>query len=213
MATYPLVDETIDRDLPALVALSLAKHNVPVLDRFWIHVASTGQWQIAVVSPIVDQVGRREAYRAAFEALDRETFATKSFLGSGILLLGDSEIRGDLQRIREGASRLSSLGPFEDVDVYPVPDADAISKQGFLHFTPLGPMPAEQAVTVAFSALDRGGAVKTRNVPMAAVEPLLDGFVVAESDRRLVLESLQNHRGAHILAQTNLRKLYEMGLV
>jgi hypothetical protein len=203
MATNPLVEQSIDRDLPALIELALKKHNIPVSDRFWMYSSSTGQSQIVVISRLVDQIGTREAYRKVFEALDRETFSDKSYLASNILLLGDLESREILEHIRSGNFRLASLGPFEEVDVYTVPSAAHILKQGLLHITPFG--------TVAFGY--RSSPMKERRVSLTELEELLAVLSVPDSERSLAIEAARNHRPAFAHAQATLETLYEEGLI
>lgn len=210
MATYPLVEPGIDRDLPALIALSLEKHRVPVTSRFWMRSESGGVSQVVVISEAVDRLGTREAYRSVFAVLDKETFSTKSFLGSHLLLLGEKETRGVRDLLAKGTSRLPALGPFEDVDVYPVPEAEKIRKQGFLHFTPANNNPSCQ---VSFSPLDRDGAAKPLQAAVKDLDAILSFFSYSQADKEKALESLGHHRSASILAQTNLQKLYESGLI
>jgi len=203
-----LVEQAIDRDLPALIALALEKHHLPVRARFWMH-SSTGQWQVVVISNLVDRLGTREAYRSAFEALDQETFSTKTFLGSHILLLGEEETREPQELIRNGSTRLPSLGPFEDVDVYLVPDAEKIQKQGFLRFFPVG----DQRVRVTFGALNGGGALKPVLIPFNDVEQFLAPFSYNEAEKEKLLDSLRQDRSATVLIQATLKQLYVAGLV
>lgn len=207
MATNPLVEQILDPDLPALIGLALEAHGIPVSARFWMYSPSTGQSQVVVMSPLVDQIGTREAYRNVFGALDHETFSTKTFLASHILLLGEKESRATLELIKSGTSRLASLGPFEDVDVYRVPAPGQIRKQGLLHITPLG------GITVAFGALDRGGAMKTRLVSLDELESLLAALSVADNDRNLAIEAARSHRPAFVSAQATLETLYREGLI
>lgn len=209
MATQPLVEQVIDRDLPALVALSFEKHGIPVLARFWLHAAPAGGWQIVVVSPRVDEAGTREAYRSAFAALENETFSTKAFLSFHLLLLGERETREALADISRGELKLAALGPFEDVDIYPVAKADEIRKQGFLHAQPA----EDEQVLVSFAALDRDGPAKNVSVALDSLDTVLSGFTYSESDRDKLAESISRHRSASMLAQTTLKKLYDAGLI
>ncbi len=209
MATYPLVEQ-VDRDLPALVGLSLEKNGIPVSVRFWIYSAATGQRLVAVVTPAVDELGTRDAYQRAFDALDKESFSTRQFLNSHLLLLGKNQNRETLDLIQEGVSRLPSLGPYEDVDIYLVPEADQIIRQGFLHFVPSG----KNQFLVGFAGLDRdGGAMKTRPISVDSLDAFLKAFSVYEGDRQKILDSLKQNHTESILAQASLRKLYEAGLI
>jgi hypothetical protein len=149
MATHRLV-EPLSIDLPALIALSLEKHAVPVTTRFWIHSADTGQWKVVIVSPLVDKIGTRGTFSRIFDALKNEEFATKQFLNSNILLLGEQESKEALDAIGKGVSRLPKLGPYEDIEVYQVAEANEIDKQGFLHFQPSG-----ESCFVSFGAWGR----------------------------------------------------------
>ena len=110
MATHRLV-EPLSFDLPALIALSLEKHAVAVTTRFWIHSADTAQWKVVIISPLVDKIGTRETFSRVFDALENEAFATKQFLNSNILLLGEQESKEALDTIADGVSRLPNLGP------------------------------------------------------------------------------------------------------
>jgi hypothetical protein len=208
MATYPLV-ERINLDLPALVALSLQKHGIPVSDRFLIRSNETSQWQVVIISPAVDDSEVRDVYLRAFEALDLEAFSTRQFLSSHLLLPGETQAREALDRIRKGVSRLSSLGPYEQVDVFVVPDADKIEKRGFLHFVPSG----NDGFLVGFAGLDRDGAMKTRPVSVRDLDMFLAGFSVYEGDKQKVLDSLSQNHSESIFAEVSLQTLYQKGLV
>ncbi len=209
MATNPLVEQVVDRDLPALIALALEKHHLPVSARFWMH-SPTGQWQIVVISDLVDRMGTREAYRSVFGALDQETFSTKTFLASHILLVGEEETREVQEQIKNGVTRLPFLGPFEDVDVYLVPDAEKIQKQGFLRFL----LEDDQSVRVTFGALGGGGALKPAHIPFNDVERFLAAFSCNdEAENEKLLNSLLQKRTASVLIQTTLRELYAAGLI
>jgi hypothetical protein len=210
MATYPLV-ERINLDLPALVALSLQKHGVPVSSRFLIRY-DTSQWQVVIISPAVDNAGGRDVYLRAFEALDGEAFSTRQFLSSHLLLMGEAQTREALDRIGKGVSRLSSLGPYEEVDVYVVPDADKIEKQGFLYFRPAG----NDVISVAFAPLGDGGGLgllKPLNISANALDTFLAGFSVYETDKQKVLDAQRQNRTESVLARTDLKTLYTKGLV
>ena len=210
MATYPLV-ERINLDLPALVALSLQKHGVPVSSRFLIRY-DTSQWQVVIISPAVDNAGGRDVYIRAFEALDGEAFSTRQFLSSHLLLMGEAQTREALDRIGKGVSRLSSLGPYEEVDVYVVPDADKIEKQGFLYFRPAG----NDVISVAFAPLGDGGGLgllKPLNISANALDTFLAGFSVYETDKQKVLDAQRQNRTESVLARTDLKTLYTKGLV
>ena len=204
MATYPLV-ERINLDLPALVALSLQKHGVPVSSRFLIRY-DTSQWQVVIISPAVDNAGGRDVYLRAFEALDGEAFSTRQFLSSHLLLMGEAQTREALDRIGKGVSRLSSLGPYEEVDVYVVPDADKIEKQGFLYFRPAG----NDVISVAFAPLGDGGGLgllKPLNISANALDTFLAGFSVYETDKQKVLDAQRQNRTESVLARTDLKTL------
>jgi hypothetical protein len=211
MVTYPLV-ERINLDLPALVALSLEKHGIPVSHRFLIRSLEPGQWQVVVISPAVDDAGVRDVYSRAFEALKDEAFSTRQFLSTHLLLLGEAQAREALDRIQKGVSHLSSLGPYEEVDVYPVPDAGKIEKQGFLYFRPAG----NDVISVAFAPLGDGGGLgllKPMNISADDLDSFLAGFSVYETDKQKVLDAQRQNRTESILAQTDLKTLYEKGLV
>jgi hypothetical protein len=211
MVTYPLV-ERINLDLPALVALSLEKHGIPVSHRFLIRSLEPGQWQVVVISPAVDDAGVRDVYSRAFEALKDEAFSTRQFLSTHLLLLGEAQAREALDRIQKGVSHLSSLGPYEEVDVYPVPDAGKIEKQGFLYFRPAG----NDVISVAFAPLGDGGGLgllKPMNISADDLDSFLAGFSVYETDKQKVLDAQRQNRTESILAQTDLKTLYQKGLV
>jgi hypothetical protein len=209
MATNPLVEQTIDRDLPVLIKLALNTRGVPVSMTFWVHSPSTGQWQVVVISDLVDQLGTREAYKRVFAVLDEETFSTKNFLASHILLLGERETREAQVAVKRGTTRLPSLGPFEDVDIYFVPEPEKIPKQGFLHFSPIG----NGRFRVSFAPLDKDGAVKNKLLSLAEVDPLRAQFSLGGGDKDTLLDLLGRNRSASVIAQTNLRRLYSAGLI
>jgi len=211
MATYPLV-ERVNLDLPALVALSLEKHGIPVSHRFLIRSSEPGQWQVVIVSPAVDQAGTRNVYLQIFDALDGEAFSSRQFLISHLLVLGEAQSREALDRIQKGVSRLPSLGPYEEVDVYVVPDADKIEKQGFLYFRPAG----NDVISVAFAPLGDGGGLgllKPLNISTNSLDSFLAGFSVYETDKQKVLDAQRQNRTESVLAQTDLKTLYQKGLV
>lgn len=210
MATYPLV-ERINLDLPALVALSLQRHGVPVSSRFLIRY-DTSQWQVVIISPAVDEAGVRNVFGQIFDALDGESFSSRQFLSSHLLVLGETQAREALDRIRKGVTRLSSLGPYEEVDVYLVPDADKIEKQGFLYFRPAG----NDVISVAFAPLGDGGGLgllKPLSISANNLDSFLAGFSVYETDKQKILDAQRQNRTESILAQTDLKTLYEKGLV
>jgi hypothetical protein len=148
-------------------------------------------------------------YLHAFEALDREAFSTRQFLSSHLLLLGEKQSREPLDRLRKGVTRLSSLGPYEEVDVYVVPEADKIEKRGFLHFVPSG----NDGFLVGFAGLDRDGEMKTLPVSVRDLDTFLAGFSVYEGDKQKVIDSLRQNHSESIFAGVSLRTLYEKGLV
>jgi hypothetical protein len=207
MATHRLV-EPLTIDLPALIALSLEKHAIPVTARFWIHSVDTDQWKVVIVSPLVDKIGTRETFSRIFDALEGEEFATTQFLNSNILLLGEKESREALDAIAKGVSRLSNLGPYEDVEVHRVAEADKIGKQGFLHLQPSG-----QGSVVSFGAVDGGGFIKRRSMSPTELENLLDLVPASPAEKSQVVNDLKQDRSTSILTRINLKVLYELGLV
>lgn len=211
MATYPLV-ERINLDLPALVALSLQKHGVPVSTRFLIRYDSS-QWQVVIISPAVDEAGVRDVFGQIFDALNGESFSSRQFLSSHLLVLGETQAREAIDRIRKGVTRLPSLGPYEEVDVYLVPDADKIEKQGLLYFRPAG----VDVMFVSFAPLGDSlsfGLVKPPpKIGLGDLDDFLTGFSVYDTDKQKVLESINHNRAESIFAQTDLRNLYQKGLV
>jgi hypothetical protein len=207
MATHRLV-EPLSIDLPALIALSLEKHAVPVTTRFWIHSADTGQWKVVIVSPLVDKIGTRGTFSRIFDALKNEEFATKQFLNSNILLLGEQESKEALDAIGKGVSRLPKLGPYEDIEVYQVAEANEIDKQGFLHLQPSG-----ESCFVSFGAMDGGGFVKRQSMSQSEVETLLNRAPASQTERSQVLDDLKQGRSTSLLTKINLKTLYDLGLV
>jgi hypothetical protein len=207
MATHRLV-EPLTIDLPALIALSLEKHAVPVTARFWVHSVDTDQWKVVIVSPLVDKIGTRETFSRIFDALEGEEFATTQFLNSNILLLGEKESREALDAIAKGVSRLSNLGPYEDVEVHRVAEAEKIGKQGFLHLQPSG-----QGSVVSFGAVDGGGFIKRRSMSPSELENLLDQVPASAAEKSQVLNDLKQDRSTSMLTRINLKVLYELGLV
>jgi hypothetical protein len=207
MATHRLV-EPLTIDLPALIALSLEKHAIPVTARFWIHSVDTDQWKVVIVSPLVDKIGTRETFSRIFDALEGEEFATTQFLNSNILLLGEKESREALDAIAKGVSRLSNLGPYEDVEVHRVAEAEKIGKQGFLHLQPSG-----QGSVVSFGAVDGGGFIKRRSMSPTELENLLDLVPASPAEKSQVVNDLKQDRSTSILTRINLKVLYELGLV
>jgi hypothetical protein len=207
MATHRLVEPS-SIDLPALIALSLEKHAVPVTTRFWIHSADTGRWKVVIVSPLVDEIGTRETFSRVFDALKNEDFATKQFLNSNILLLGEQESKETLDAIAKGVSRLPNLGPYEDIEVYKVAGANDIDKQGFLHLQPSG-----QNCFASFGATDGGGFMKRQSMSMSQLEALLDRLPASQTERSQVLDDLKQGRSTQMLTKINLKTLYDLGLV
>jgi hypothetical protein len=207
MATHRLV-EPLNIDLPALIALSLEKHAVPVTARFWIQQADTGQSKVVIISPLVDKIGTRETFSRLFEALRKEEFATKQFLNSNILLLGAEESKEALKGIGNGITRLPNLGPYEDVDVYRVAEASDIDKQGFLHVQPSG-----ESFSVSFGAMDGGGFIKRQSMSKSDLKALLDRVSTSETERKQILDDLKQGRSTSMLTKINLETLYGSGLV
>jgi hypothetical protein len=207
MATHRLV-EPLNIDLPALIALSLEKHAVPVTTRFWIHSADTGQWKVVIISPLVDRIGTRETFSRVFDALENEEFATQQFLNSNILLLGEQESEEALEAIAKGNSRLPNLGPYEDAEVYRVDEAGEINKQGFLHLQPSG-----EIVIVSFGAMDGGGFIKRRSMSETELMALLNVASTSETEKNQALDDLKQGRSTSMLAKISLKNLYNFGLV
>jgi hypothetical protein len=207
MATHRLV-EPLSIDLPALIALSLEKHAIPVTARFWIQQTDTGRWKVVIISPLVDKVGTRETFSRLFDALGNEAFATKQFLNSSILLLGEQESKEALDAIGKGVSRLPNLGPYEDVEVYCVPEASNFEKQGFLHVQPSG-----ESFLVSFGAMDGGGFMKRKSMSRNELKDLLDRASSSETEKVQVLDDLKQGRSTSMLIKTNLKTLYDFGLV
>ena len=207
MATHRLV-EPLSIDLPALIALSLEKHSVPVTARFWVQQADTGQSKVVIISPLVDKIGTRETFSRIFEALKKEEFATKQFLNANILLLGEEESQEALKAIGNGVSGLPNLGPYEDVEVYRVAEASDIDKQGFLHVQPSG-----ESSFVSFGAMDGGGFIKRQSVSKSELKALLDRASTSETERTQILDDLKQGRSTSMLAKINLKSLYDFGLV
>jgi hypothetical protein len=207
MATHRLV-EPLNIDLPALIALSLEKHAVLVTTRFWIHSADTGQWKVVIISPLVDKIGTRETFSRVFDALKNEEFATKQFLNSNILLLGEQESKEALDAIAKGFSRLPNLGPYEDVEVYRVDEASDIDKQGFLHFQPSG-----EGIVVSFGAMEGGGSIKRQSMSKSELKALLNRVSASETEKSQIDDDLKQGRSTSILAKISLKTLYDFGLV
>jgi hypothetical protein len=207
MATHRLV-EPLNIDLPALIALSLEKHAVPVTTRFWIHSADTGQWKVVIISPLVDKIGTRETFSRVFDALKNEEFATQQFLNSNILLLGEHESEEALEAIAKGISRLPNLGPYEDAEVYRVDEVSDINKQGFLHLQPSG-----ELFFVSFGAMDGGGFMKRRSMSRTELKALLKVASASETEKSQTLDDLKQGRSTSMLAKIGLKTLYEFGLV
>jgi hypothetical protein len=207
MATYRLV-EPLSIDLPALIALSLEKHGVPVTSRFWIQQADTGRRKVVIISPLVDKIGTRETFSRLFEALGNEEFAPKQFLNSNILLLGEEESKGSLDAIGKGVSRLPNLGPYEDVEVFRVAEASDIDKQGFLHVQPSG-----ENFVVIFGAMDGGGFIKHQPMSESTLQALLNQVSASESEKIQILDDLKRGRSPSMLTNIKLNTLYEFGLV
>ncbi len=207
MATHRLV-EPLSNDLPALIALSLEKHAVSVTARFWIHSADTAQWKVVIISPLVDEIGTRETFSRIFDALKNEAFATKQFLNSNILLLGEREAEEALDAIAKGASRLPNLGPYEDVEVYTVDEASEIDKPGFLHLEPSG-----ENIVVSFGPMDGGGFLKRQRMSKSELDALLHRVSASETEKNQALEDLKQIRSTSMLAKINLKTLYDFGLV
>jgi hypothetical protein len=206
MATHRLVEPLID--LPALIALSLEKHAVPVTARFWIQQPDTGQSNVVIISPLVDQIGTRETFSRIFEALTQEEFAARQFLNSNILLLGEQESKEALKAIGNGVSRLSNLGPYEDVEVYRVAEASDIDKRGFLHAQPSG-----ESFFVSFGAMDGGGFIKRQSVSKSELQALLDRVSTSETERMQILDDIKQGRSTSLLTKISLKNLYDFGLV
>lgn len=207
MATHRVV-ELINADLPALMALSLESHGVPVAARFWVRSLESGAWNVVLVSPLVDRIGTRETYARVFDALEKESFATRQFVNSSILLLGTRESAEALESVAKGASSLPNLGPYDEVEVYPVADPAAIKKQGFLHFLPAG-----GGFVVSFAAIAGGGPVKTLSVPEEGLSGFLQRIAASDSQKAEILDSLEHKRSTSILTAIDLKTLYELGLI
>lgn len=161
-----------------------------------------------IVSPLVDMIGTRETFSRIFDALKNEAFATKQFLNSNILLLGEQESKQTLDTIAKGVSRLPNLGPYEDVEVYRVDEASDIDKQGFLHLQPTG-----ESIVVSFGAMDGGGFIKRQSMSKSDLKSLLNRVSASETEKQQTLDDLKQGRSTSMLVKINLKTLYDFGLV
>lgn len=206
MAAHPLVEQSY-RELPSLISLSLKRHGIPVRLCFWLHSIQPGQWRIVVMSPLADSDGTRSTFEKAAAALKGESFMTGLRL-SDLVLTGEQDAPEIESAIRHGTFRLDSFGTYEDVEIYPVPNASEINKQGFLHFLPEG-----ENVIVSFTPFDRSGAAKKRTLPRDAIIDFLRNINANSNQEHEVTEALSRGRSTSILIQINLQKLYDEDLI
>lgn len=206
MAAHPLVEQSY-RELPSLISLSLRQHNIPVRLCFWLHSIQTGQWRIVIQSPLVDQDGARTTFEKVAATLQRETFMSGLRL-SDLVLIGEHGAAEVESAIRRGTFRLDNFGTYEDVEIYPVPDASKIRKQGFLHIAP-----ADGDVIASFAPFDRSGSMKPRKIRSDEVSNFLRRIGANGSQEHEVNEALRNRRSDSILIQIDMQTIYDEGLI
>jgi hypothetical protein len=208
MATHTLVRET-PTDVVALIGLALRKHGIPVAAQFWLQSEVSNQEKVVIVTPYVDAHGASETYSRIFAELDSESFLTRSFLRSDLVLFGEREAAPALEAVRSGTLSLSRLGPYEDVKLTPIPDASEIVKGGFLHFSPVD----TGSYIASFGAFGHGGWMKPRAIDKSELNDFLSNVRANESQKAEVTENLQNHRSASIVLNISLATLYDLGLI
>lgn len=208
MATHTLVKE-VPTDVVALIGLALRKHGIPVTAQFWLQSEASNQEKVVIVTLYVDTHGASETYSRIFAELDSETFVSRSFLRSDLVLFGEREAEPALEAVRSGMLSLSRLGPYEDIKLTPIPDASEIVKSGFLHFTPAN----TDSYIVSFGSFGHDGAMKTRLIDRSELNDFLSKVRANESQRVEVIENLQNHRSASIVLNIDLATLYDLGLI
>jgi len=204
----------VQTDLVALIGYALKRHGVQVAAQFWLQSLASSQKRVVIVTPLVDLCGVREAYSRILTDLGTEAFVTQKLLQSDLLvILGEREAKPALEASRSGMVNLARLGPYEDVEVYFIPDASEIPKSGFLHLTPVDSRDSKSYV-VTFGAFGHGGAMKPRTLPKSDLEVFLSSIPANESQRTEVVETLRNNRSVSIILNgIKLATLYDLGLV
>jgi hypothetical protein len=215
MATYSLVEQK-NVEAAALVGLALNAHEVPVPEQFWFIPEGTHQLYLAVVTPLADKIGIGESFRLIYDALDKETFVTRGFLRSQLIILGEQQSKLLLDRIHAGATSVSRVGQYENAEVFPVPPASEIQKNGFLHLRPLAHSTnSEFFAEASFAPFGPGGFIPTRKIKnQEELEVLFQGLNVRAEDRKQTITELEQGRtSSTLLVNISLDVLYRLGLV
>jgi hypothetical protein len=209
MATHALV-EPLNNSLAALIGLSLKSHGLPVAAEFWLHSGETGQIKLAIVTPLVDKQGVREAYSQFFDALKDETFSTQLKLRTILFAVGEKEATPALEALNTGRLRLPQLGPYEDVDIFPVPDASEVRITGFLH---LSPIKEQNLWRLSFAPTQTDGPAKHLARNRNDVESLAKHIPKTPSQERELAETMDHNQTTSILVSVDLKTLYDLHLV
>lgn len=210
MATHTLV-EPLNNSLAALIGISLKRHGLPVSAEFWLHSIETGQTKLAIVTPLVDKQGVREAYSQFFEVLKDETFTTQLKLRTTLFAVSEQEATSALEALKSGLPRLSRLGPYEDIEIFPVPDASEIQVTGLLHLSPV--KEPNHPWRVSFAPTQSDGSVKYRIINGSDIKSFLKEIPSTPSQKRELLEAVDNSQATSILVSIDLKTIYDLHLI
>jgi hypothetical protein len=212
MATFALVGEA-QTDLVALIGHALKRHGMVITAQFWLQSLASNQKKVVLVTPDADTLGTGETYSKVIATLDGEAFVPQEFLRLGLLILGEKKGKAALEASRSGVVNLAHLGAYEDVELYPVPDASTIARSGLLHLTPEDG-PDSESYVVTFGAFGHSGAMKPRTLHRSDLARFLKSIPANQSQRAEVTETLASHRSASIVLNgIDLATLYDLGLV
>jgi hypothetical protein len=213
MATSTLVRVPTD-DAAAPIALALREKGINITEQFWM-TPSEPRWKIlGLVSPRRDAPDGYSLYRRIFSALEGFPYADPTFIGTGTMVFGENEIRKELDLIRSGYVRLTEIGPYEDVEIVPIPPASEIHQRLTLDF-----MPESSSVALCrifyTSSSSYYGAVPSRIIesePQLMV--VLQSLQLPTSEQDRILKALRRGDGVEtVVPDIRLDTLYHLKLV
>jgi hypothetical protein len=215
MATETLVRAPTD-DEAALMALSLRDKGINVTREFWMTPWELGSRMLALVSPDADGPGGYNLHPKIFEALGASAPGGPAFMATRTMVFGEREIEKQLSQIRSGYGRLSEIGPYENVQIVPIPPASEIRKNGFLHLRPLASSTdSELLCELSFAPFGPGGPVPTRNIKdNEELDRIFQALNVRPEDRKQAEDELKRGRASStLLVNIGLDTLFGLKLV
>jgi len=194
-------------DAAALIALALREKGIKVTEQFWMTPSEPHRKVLGLVSPDRDAPDGYALYGKIFAALKgfpyadpacigTATYTDPAFIGTRMMVFGEESLRRELDMIHAGFTKLSEIGPYEDVEIAPIPPAEDIRKSGELHFISDGwPDEAGLRCTAVFASFGGSGARPFREIEgEAELFEVFEAFQLRSMDRNRILEALKQGR-------------------